>query len=96
VTAESDGVILDMAPQTKEVAMGVARRAYYYNQRAQRRNPPIRLSGKEHVGLWVFVVVVFWPFCLDIKGSTELTIALIWWGLLALAMIWSSKKRPSS
>lgn len=72
--------------------MGLGRKIYYYDKRAKRRNPPIRLSPGEHLGLWIFVVVAFWPFCLCIKGSTELTIALLWWGFLAL-LIFNQKQK---
>lgn len=63
----------------------------------QRRGPywgPYRQPGESGIfATVIFVVVLFWPFCLNIKGSTELTIALLWWALLALVICASRKKK---
>lgn len=64
----------------------------------QRRGPywgPYQAPG-DGAGFWAvafFAVVTMWPFCLNIKGSTEFAIALIWWGLLAFAIYASNHKR---
>lgn len=56
---------------------------------------PYRTPGDGTAGFWAiafFAVVTMWPFCLNIKGSTEFMIALAWWGLLALVIIQQKRK----
>ena len=75
--------------------MGIARKVYYYDKRAQRRYPTTPQQRKDGHMAAIAAVVLLWPFCLCINGQAEFGIAIIWWVSLFGLIRWNNKRQPT-